>query len=96
MIGIAYSCVNSGIKFKDNLDGNKLDINSNVASIYGRQCITDNLSLNAAVSLGKSTINAKRQENLTLSQELLSLRLRILVIMQNLRRATTLRVKQLR
>ena len=60
MIGVSYSRLLSGVKFKDNLSGNKLDINSNIVSLYGRQNITDKFYINGMVSFGKSQINNKR------------------------------------
>ena len=60
MIGASYSHLVSGVKFKDNLSGNELDINSNILSLYARQNITDKFYINGMVSFGKSQINNKR------------------------------------
>ena len=60
MIGVSYSRLLSGVTFKDNLSGHKLDIYSNIVSLYGRQNITDKFYINGTVSFGKSQINNKR------------------------------------
>ena len=57
IIGIAYTGVNSSIKFKDDKNGNSHEFNTNMATIYGMYKFNSDLFINGQLKYGLASIN---------------------------------------
>ncbi|WP_316354542.1 autotransporter outer membrane beta-barrel domain-containing protein [Candidatus Trichorickettsia mobilis] len=60
IVGIAYSNIRSGFKYKQSRAGDKTTGNSHILSLYGAHQLNDNFSLKTMLAAGMSKITTKR------------------------------------
>ncbi|WPY00809.1 Sca family autotransporter beta-domain protein [Candidatus Trichorickettsia mobilis] len=60
IVGIAYSNIRSGFKYKQSRAGDKTTGNSHILSLYGAHQLNDSLSLKTMLAAGMSKITTKR------------------------------------